>query len=112
MHPTWSIGVIDVMGNVIRYTVHTYTIQEKHCGEKKASTERCVAASFTGNHMPGADGAWTAGTASDVHARRAVPATVGGPVRTAPGLCGDTGWPPPHAGGQPLYLYVALNQTT
>src|SRR5712691_6684322 len=96
VHPTWSIEVIDVMGNVIHCTVRMCTIQEKYCGEEKESTERSVAASCTGNHMPGAGGAWTAG---DVPGRREVPAAVGGPVRTAPGLCSGAGQPPPRASG-------------
>jgi hypothetical protein len=59
----------------------------QHCME---NTERSIAASCTGNCMPGAGGVWTAGAAGDVPGRRAVPAAVGGLVRTAPSLYGDT----------------------
>ena len=44
MHPTWSIEVMDVTGNVSDYTVHMCTIQEKYFGEVKENTERGDAA--------------------------------------------------------------------
>jgi len=54
------------------------------------STERSVAASCTGNCLPGAGGVWTAGAAGDAPGRRAVPAVVGDLVRMVSSLYGDT----------------------
>ena len=54
VHHTWSIEVMDVMGNVIHYAAHMCSIQEKYFGEEKESTARSAAAGCAGSHMPGA----------------------------------------------------------
>ena len=53
-HPTWSIEVMEVTGNVIDYTVHMCTIQAKCFGEEKESTSRSATAGCAGSHRLGA----------------------------------------------------------